>query len=150
MPTEMRIHSPVSARSSAGQVWPRISASKTNALRVENRHALEMALSERTRERSATEILEAREALGDPAGPIHSLDDVFDRSRLRPPRKLFIHPEGMASIRCPVPFSDWIPEPGLTSPRLGKRDSEILDRNEPLSGLDTSTPRLGRQPAGHS
>lgn len=59
-----------------------------------------MALSERTRERSATEILEAREALGDPAGPIHSLDDVFDRSRLRPPPKLFIHPEGMVSIRC--------------------------------------------------
>ena len=56
---------------------------ETNAQRVRNREALYALLPDVTRKKTAAEWLESLERLGVPAGPVYTLDQVFEDPQVR-------------------------------------------------------------------
>ncbi len=98
---------------------------KTNAARVENRHALTEAMENQTRRWQRDELLAAMEKQGVPAGPINSVADVFADPQFLF-RRMRIEPEGISGIRTPIRFSDSELELGRGAPVLGAHTAEIL------------------------
>ena len=104
----------------------------TNPARVAHRGKLIPLLVERTQTFSREEILRRLAASTVPAGPINSIDDVFEDPQVlhrRMARRL--EAPGTAdgtvpSVRTPIVFSDGALKLGRAAPRLGEHSEEIL------------------------
>jgi len=104
----------------------------TNPARVAHRDELVPVLAERTRRFTRAGILEALEANTVPAGPINTIEDVFNDPQVR-------H-RGMAqdleapgtesghvpSVRTPIMFSECRLKLERAAPRLGEHTAEVL------------------------
>ena len=90
----------------------------SNALRVENRDALERLLSPLIASYTRDDLLRALKDAVVPAGPINSLSDVFDDEQFIA-RGMRIDPDGVPGTRTPISFSDSELNTGRRSPNLG-------------------------------
>ncbi len=91
----------------------------TNADRIANRNRLTELLTGKTLGFSKSDLLAACEAKGVPAGPINTMDEVFDDPQVNA-RDMQITLDGVPGVRSPFKFSD--AELSLTrpSPKLGE------------------------------
>ena len=96
-----------------------------NTARVENRPELIKALEERTQNWPSSALMMALENAGIPAGPINSIEDVFDDPHIQA-RKLKVTPQGVPGVRNPWQFSDSDLQIERTAPKLGEHTEEIL------------------------
>jgi len=94
---------------------------RSNAGRVTNRAALDVALTARTRGFSRLDLLATCEDQGIPAGPINDLAEVFDDPQVRA-RGLKVVLDGVPGVRGPFRFSDADLALKRPSPRLGEDD----------------------------
>ncbi|RME36035.1 MAG: CoA transferase [Gammaproteobacteria bacterium] len=109
----------------------------TNARRVENRETLIPLLAARFRTRTAGEWLELLEQSGIPAGPINTIDRVFDDPQVRHRRMVQELPHPVAGrvplVASPLRFTRHGPADVGPPPLLGEHSAEVL---EELLGLD--------------
>jgi len=91
----------------------------TNADRVANRERLNTLLSEKTEGFTKADLLAACEGKGVPAGPINTLDEVFDDPQIKA-RGMQIAPGGIPGVRAPMRFSDAELSLNRPSPKLGE------------------------------
>ena len=90
----------------------------TNAARVQNRIRLTELLSERTRTFTKSDLLSACEAANVPAGPINTLDEVFEDPQVQA-RGMQIAPGDIPGVRTPIRFSEAKLTLDRPSPKLG-------------------------------
>ncbi|WFU11851.1 CoA transferase (plasmid) [Rhizobium sp. CB3090] len=76
----------------------------TNPARVENRKALVVLISEKTRQRSKADLIAELERAGVPGGPINTVAEAISDPHIEA-RGLRIEPEGLPGLRMPVQFS---------------------------------------------
>ena len=95
----------------------------TNALRVENRDTLERLLSPLIASYTRDDLLRALKDAVVPAGPINSLNDVFDDEQFIA-RGMRIDSNGVPGTRTPISFSDSALNTGRRSPNLGSWSGE--------------------------
>ncbi|MGB0132367.1 CaiB/BaiF CoA transferase family protein [Dokdonella sp.] len=114
-----------------------------NADRVRQRDVLVARLSPLLGQYNRREILEHLEQRGVPAGPINSLDEVFDDPQVRH-RKMQLDLEapdcagGRApGVRTPIRFSDACLNLGKPAPRLGEHNDEVRAELESAQGRST-------------
>lgn len=93
----------------------------TNADRLANRDELTGRLTGVTQTMTKHDLLQACEDRGVPAGPINSLDEVFDDPQVRH-RQLQLDFDGVSGVRSPFKFSDAELALDRPSPKLGQRD----------------------------
>ncbi len=93
----------------------------TNADRLANRDELTGRLTGVTQKMTKQGLLQACEDKGVPAGPINSLDEVFDDPQVRH-RQLQLDFDGVSGVRSPFKFSDADLALDRPSPKLGQRD----------------------------
>lgn len=91
----------------------------TNADRVHNREKLESHLSIATKQWTKTDLLDACEAKGVPAGPINNMKEVFDDPQVKH-RGMQVDLDGVPSVRSPFKFSDADLVLKKPSPTLGQ------------------------------
>lgn len=96
-----------------------------NRARVENRPALIKALESRTQSWPQSALMIALEGAGIPAGPINTIEDVFDDPHIQA-RSLKVEPQGVPGVRGPWQFSDADLKTDRTAPKLGEHTDEIL------------------------
>jgi len=96
----------------------------TNAARLKNRVALEVALSAKTRTWTKADLLAACEAHGVPAGPINDMAETFADPQVVH-RGMQIDLDGVPSVRLPITFSDAEATAKTASPKLGQ-DQDLL------------------------
>jgi len=92
----------------------------SNARRVENRDELEKALGTAIRQWTRDELLQALEKAVVPAGPINSVEDVFNDPQFKA-RGMRIDADGIAGVRTPIRFSDSVLNVNRRSPKLGEQ-----------------------------
>ncbi|MEY8097490.1 CaiB/BaiF CoA transferase family protein [Falsihalocynthiibacter sp. S25ZX9] len=90
----------------------------TNSARVTNREALGALLEVHTLKMTKAELLAACENFGVPAGPINTIEDVFNDPQVKH-RGLKISPEGVSGVRTPITFSKSQLALDQASPKLG-------------------------------
>jgi crotonobetainyl-CoA:carnitine CoA-transferase CaiB-like acyl-CoA transferase len=93
----------------------------TNQQRVERRDLLVPQLADLIREWRSADLLSALEAATVPAGPINTIDQVFEDPQIKA-RGLKITPEGVPGIRGPWKFSDAELAMDRTAPILPKNE----------------------------
>ncbi|MEP4031703.1 CaiB/BaiF CoA-transferase family protein [Roseibium polysiphoniae] len=104
----------------------------TNAARVAAREALVPILVAETKNHSRDELLSALEAKGVPAGPINSVEDVFNDPQIAHRHmKVDLPATGVkggsvSSVRTPIRFSNSDLVLDKAAPRLGEHTDEIL------------------------
>lgn len=96
----------------------------TNPARLEHRDVLVPLLADAMAERAMTDILQACEARGVPAGPINRFEDVFTDPQVVA-RGLRLDLDGIASVRPPMRFSDAELSLDRPSPHLGQDQALI-------------------------
>lgn len=107
---------------------------KTNADRVANREPLTTAISNKTAQYARDELLSLLEGVGVPAGPINTVEDVFDDPQIIARGMKIDMPDvntkgGVQSgVRTPIRFSDSELCLDTRAPRLGEHTQEILQR----------------------
>lgn len=94
----------------------------TNADRVANREKLEDLLTMATRQWSKSDLLAACEDQGVPAGPINTMDEVFEDPQVVH-RGMKVELDGIPSVRSPIKFSDAELVLNHPSPKLGQDNS---------------------------
>lgn len=97
----------------------------TNAARVENRIALTALLSERIIAYKKLDLLAQCDAVGVPAGPINTMDEVFDDPQIKH-RAMVMDLNGVPSVRLPIKFSDCDLGTHKASPRLGENTQDYF------------------------
>jgi len=93
----------------------------SNSQRVENREALECRLAESIVLWSRDELLIALEEAVVPAGPINTVEDVFNDPQFIA-RQMRIDPDGVPGVRTPIKFSKSKLNVEGRSPGLGEHD----------------------------
>ncbi|WP_404400301.1 CaiB/BaiF CoA transferase family protein [Pelagibacterium halotolerans] len=96
----------------------------TNADRVANRAALTEALEIRTRTWTRDDLLAALEAARIPAGPIHTVAEVFADPQIKA-RGMELSIDGLPGVRTPIVMSDADLALDKAAPRLGA-DTEAV------------------------
>lgn len=103
----------------------------TNQARVLNRAALIAVLSSQSSKRARLDLVAALEALGVPAGPINTIEDVFRDAQVQQ-RKMLIEfadagreQQGLSGVRTPIQFSRSELDLARRAPTLGEHDEEI-------------------------
>jgi hypothetical protein len=121
------------ARLIAALGCPELSADprfKDNPSRVSNRIALVEALSARTRERKAAELVEALRAAGVPASPILSVDQMLQEPQTRESGAIVgaPHPRlsDYRSVGLPLTWDGVRPAVRRVPPLLGEHSSDVL------------------------
>ena len=103
---------------------------KDNPSRVSNRAPLVEALSKRTRERKASELVETLRASGVPAAPILSVDQMLEEPQTRDSGVLVgaSHPRlpDYRSIALPLTWDGIRPAVRRVPPLLGEHSSDVL------------------------
>ncbi|MFK7996101.1 MAG: CaiB/BaiF CoA transferase family protein [Granulosicoccus sp.] len=92
----------------------------SNASRIANRDALEETLSQSIGKWTRDELLHALELAVVPAGPINSIEDVFNDPQFQA-RGMQIEADGIAGVRTPIKFSNCKLNTKKRSPRLGEK-----------------------------
>lgn len=102
----------------------------TNPLRIQNRVALEAALSEAIASHSAKPLSDALVAKGVPVGPINNIDQVFadEQVQARGITHSFTRDDGVAvpGVGYPPQLSATPPDYRRPPPRLGEHTFEVL------------------------
>ena len=105
----------------------------SNAARVVHRDALVDLLASALVRREREALLDALEQRGVPAGPINTIDQVFDNPQVRH-RGMQLDLESarhagghLPGVRTPIRFSDATLALSRPSPRLGEHDGEIRE-----------------------
>lgn len=97
----------------------------TNPSRIEHRSELLNLIEERTTKITKSDLLAECEAHGVPAGPINSMDEVFNDPQVIH-RGMKIEPGGVPSVRNPILFSDMTLAQDEPSPNLGSANKKYL------------------------
>ena len=97
----------------------------TNADRIANREAMTARITEATKAWAKTDLLQACEDQGVPAGPINTLAEVFDDPQVQA-RGMKISPEGLPGVRSPMTFSGAELALDRPAPKLGQHQDEVL------------------------
>jgi len=99
----------------------------TNAVRITNRADMTRRLTEATQRLTKSELLDACESQGVPAGPINDLAEVFaDPQVIHRGVKADI--DGIPTVRAPFNFSSGVLETRSASPKLDEHGDEIRAR----------------------
>jgi len=97
----------------------------SNALRVTNRDALEVQLTDFTSTWTRDELLQALEQAVVPAGPINTVEDVFNDPQFIS-RNMQINVDGISGVRTPIVFSDSQLALNQRAPQLGEHTDKYL------------------------
>ena len=105
--------------------WYRKDKFKTNPARLENRDELLNLIEGKTINFSSTTLLTKCENYGVPAGPINTLEDVFNDPQILH-RGMKIDLDGVPSVKNPIIFSDIEMSYDSPSPNLGDSNKKFL------------------------
>ena len=105
--------------------WYRKNKFKTNPARLENRDELLNLIEEKTINFSSADLLIECENYGVPAGPINTLEDVFNDPQILH-RGMKIDLDGVPSVKNPIIFSDMEMSYDSRSPNLGDSNKKFL------------------------
>ncbi|MDB4008865.1 CoA transferase [Amylibacter sp.] len=105
--------------------WYQKDKFSTNPARLKNRDELLNLIEENTRNFSSLTLLSECEKFGVPAGPINTLEEVFnDPQILHRGMKIDLH--GVPSVKNPITFSDMKMSYDKPSPNLGDSNKKFL------------------------
>ena len=105
--------------------WYRKDKFKTNPARLENRDELLNLIEGKTINFSSADLLIECENYGVPAGPINTLEDVFNDPQILH-RGMKIDLNGVPSVKNPIIFSDMEMSYDSPSPNLGDSNKKFL------------------------
>ena len=105
--------------------WYKNDKFKTNPTRLENRDELLNLIEEKTINFSSNDLLIECEKYGVPAGPINTLEDVFNDPQILH-RGMKINLDGVPSVKNPIIFSDMEMSYDSPSPNLGDSNQKFL------------------------
>ena len=105
--------------------WYRENKFKTNPARLENRDELLNLIEGKTINFSSADLLIECENFGVPAGPINTLEDVFNDPQILH-RGMKIDLDGVPSVKNPIIFSDIEMSYDSPSPNLGDSNKKFL------------------------
>ena len=105
--------------------WYRKDKFKTNPARLENRDELLYLIERKTINFSSADLLIECENYGVPAGPINTLEDVFNDPQILH-RGMKIDLDGVPSVKNPIIFSDMEMSYDSPSPNLGDSNEKFL------------------------
>ena len=105
--------------------WYKKDKFKTNPARLENRDELLNLIEGKTINFSSTDLLIECENYGVPAGPINTLEDVFNDPQILH-RGMKIDLDGVPSVKNPIIFSDIEMSYDSPSPNLGDSNKKFL------------------------
>ncbi len=105
--------------------WYKNDKFKTNPARLENRDELLNLIEEKTINFSSNDLLIECENYGVPAGPINTLEDVFNDPQILH-RGMKIDLDGVPSVKNPIIFSDMEMSYDSPSPNLGDSNQKFL------------------------
>jgi crotonobetainyl-CoA:carnitine CoA-transferase CaiB-like acyl-CoA transferase len=105
--------------------WHRNNKFKTNPARLENRDELLNLIEGKTINFSSAALLTKCENYGVPAGPINTLQEVFNNPQILH-RGMKIDLEGVPSVKNPIIFSDMEMSYDSPSPNLGDSNKKFL------------------------
>ena len=105
--------------------WYKNDKFKTNPTRLENRDELLNLIEEKTINFSSNDLLIECEKYGVPAGPINTLEDVFNDPQILH-RGMKIDLNGVPSVKNPIIFSDMEMSYDSPSPNLGDSNKKFL------------------------
>ena len=105
--------------------WYRKNKFKTNPARLENRDELLNLIEGKTINFSSADLLIECENYGVPAGPINTLEDVFNDPQILH-RGMKIDLDGVPSVKNPIIFSDMEMSYDSPSPNLGDSNQKFL------------------------
>ena len=105
--------------------WHRNNKFKTNPARLENRNELLNLIEGKTINFSSAALLTKCENYGVPAGPINTLQEVFNDPQILH-RGMKIDLEGVPSVKNPIIFSDMEMSYDSPSPNLGDSNKKFL------------------------
>lgn len=105
--------------------WYKNDKFKTNPARLENRDELLNLIEGKTIYFSSTTLLTKCENYGVPAGPINTLEDVFNDPQILH-RGMKIDLDGVPSVKNPIIFSDMEMSHDSPSPNLGDSNKKFL------------------------
>ena len=105
--------------------WYKNDKFKTNPTRLENRDELLNLIEEKTINFSSNDLLIECEKYGVPAGPINTLEDVFNDPQILH-RGMKINLDGVPSVKNPIIFSDMEMSYDSRSPNLGDSNKKFL------------------------
>ena len=105
--------------------WYKKDKFKTNPARLENRDELLNLIEGKTINFSSTDLLIECENYGVPAGPINTLEDVFNDPQILH-RGMKIDLDGVPSVKNPIIFSDMEMSYDSPSPNLGDSNKKFL------------------------
>ena len=105
--------------------WYKKNKFKTNPARLENRDELLNLIEGKTINFSSADLLIECENYGVPAGPINTLEDVFNDPQILH-RGMKIDLDGVPSVKNPIIFSDMEMSHDRPSPNLGDSNKKFL------------------------
>lgn len=105
--------------------WYKKDKFKTNPARLENRDELLYLIERKTINFSSADLLIECENFGVPAGPINTLEDVFNDPQILH-RGMKIDLNGVPSVKNPIIFSDMEMSYDSPSPNLGDSNQKFL------------------------
>lgn len=105
--------------------WYRKDKFKTNPARLENRDELLNLIEGKTINFSSSALLTKCENYGVPAGPINTLEEVFNDPQILH-RGMKIDLDGVPSVKNPITFSDMEMSYDKPSPNLGDSNKKFL------------------------
>ncbi|MDB4220791.1 CoA transferase [Amylibacter sp.] len=105
--------------------WYKEDKYKTNPARLKNRDELLSLIEENTTNISSIDLLSQCENFGVPAGPINTIEDVFNDPQILH-RGMKIDLNGVPSVKNPIIFSDIEMSYDRPSPNLGESNKKFL------------------------
>ena len=105
--------------------WYKEDKYKTNPARLKNRDELLSLIEENTTNISSIDLLSQCENFGVPAGPINTMEDVFNDPQILH-RGMKIDLNGVPSVKNPIIFSDIKMSYDRPSPNLGGSNKKFL------------------------
>ncbi len=105
--------------------WYKEDKYKTNPARLKNRDELLSLIEENTTNISSIDLLSQCENFGVPAGPINTIEDVFNDPQILH-RGMKIDLNGVPSVKNPIIFSDIEMSYDRPSPNLGGSNKKFL------------------------
>ncbi|MDC1243252.1 CoA transferase [Amylibacter sp.] len=105
--------------------WYKEDKYKTNPARLKNRDELLSLIEENTTNISSIDLLSQCENFGVPAGPINTIEDVFNDPQILH-RGMKIDLNGVPSVKNPIIFSDIEMSYDRHSPNLGEANKKFL------------------------
>tara|TARA_B110000091_G_C13818118_1_gene479020 strand:+ start:2192 stop:3319 length:1128 start_codon:yes stop_codon:yes gene_type:complete len=97
----------------------------TNSARLKNHSALLDLIEAKTAQLTKSQLLDKCEVFGVPAGPINTMDEVFDDPQVLH-RGMQVNASGIPTVRNPILFSEMEMSFDTPSPNLGASNKKLL------------------------